>query len=61
MVWNCSQFFCMERKWNMKEDIKREEKQLFNIEKVKEEAFLEGYQYAIKILSDGLVKKEKTD
>lgn len=45
----------------MKEDIKREEKQLFNIEKVKEEAFLEGYQYAIKILSDGLVKKEKTD
>lgn len=51
----------MERKWDMKEDIKKEEKQSLYIEKVKEEAFLEGYQYAIKVLSDGLVKKEKTD
>ena len=61
MVWSCSQFFCVERKWDMKENIKKEEKQSLYIEKVKQEAFLEGYQYAIKVLSDGLVKKEKTE
>ena len=57
----CSQFFCVERKWDMKKDIKREDKQSLYVEKLKEEAFLEGYQYAIKVLKDGLVKKEKTE
>ena len=45
----------------MKDEIKKEEKQTLYIEKVKEEAFLEGYQYAIKVLKDGLIKKEKTE
>ncbi len=31
------------------------------IEKVQQEAFMEGYKYAITILEDGIVKKEKTD
>lgn len=39
-----------------KEDIKES-----YIEEIKEEAFLEGYQYAIKVLKESLVKKEKTE
>ena len=31
------------------------------IENVEKEAFIEGYKYAITILENGIVKKEKTD
>lgn len=61
MVWSYSQFFCVERKYTMKDELKKNEKQEADIEKAREEAFLEGYKYAIKILTEGLVKKEKTE
>ena len=32
-----------------------------SIEKLRQEAFLEGYQYAIRVLEEGLVKKTKVE
>jgi len=36
---------------------KNEESEEEKIERIRQEAFLEGYKYAIRVLEEGLVKK----